>query len=299
MLNNKTDTVLTAQLRILFGIVLFEFSLFIFSGVSFSFLHGDSFFSIGADPVSWLIYGLNIPQFFTGQQWAGISFDVLTVLLLLLLIRNPTNYKIALALFVLLLVFYVSFMGYLTHRNYQFGFFVVLFPFIFKKRLNKYFAFELTRYFLLFFYFSAAVLKISNHALAEPAHFSHMLCTQFAPYFIEGNTGLRTNINLYLISHVQVAYVLYLLSFAIEFIAAVGFLTRRYDKMIGALLLAFHFMSWLIMDIAPFGQIGLISLLFISQTFRLHFSGNRLQASFPATPTTSNLPEQQANVVSS
>ncbi|MEO8770296.1 MAG: hypothetical protein ABI402_09435 [Ferruginibacter sp.] len=273
MLNKRPGTIFTAQLRILFCIVLFEFVLFIFSGVSFSFLHGDPFFSLGADPASWIVYGLNIPQFIIGHQWAGLSLDALTILLLLLLIRNPFNNKVALGLLILLFLFYISLMGYLTHRNYQFGFFVVFIPFIFRKDIDKFFAFEGIRYFLLFFYFSAAFLKLSNNSLADPAHFSHMLSTQFTPYFVEANTGLRTSINLYFINHIQVSFALYLSSFLIELIVIAGFFTKRFDKWLAILVLAFHFMSWLIMDIAPFGQAGFICLLFFSKSFKSNFAG--------------------------
>ena len=274
MLNKGTRTIFTAQLRILFCIVLFEFLLFIFSGVSFSFLHADPFFSLGADPASWIVYGLNIPQFIIGHHWIGFSLDVGIILLLLLLIRNPFNNRIALGLLVLLCIFYISLMGYLTHRNYQFGLFVVFIPFIFRKNINKFFAFEATRYFLLFFYFSAAFLKLSNNSLFAPAHFSHMLTAQFAPYFVESNTGVRTEVNLYLINHITASYTLFLSSFLIEFIVVIGFFTKRFDKWLAVLILAFHIMSWLIMDIAPVGQVGFICLLFLCNSFRQNLAGS-------------------------
>ena len=273
MLNKRSDTIFTAQLRILFCIVLFECTLFIFSEVSYSFLHADPFFSIGADPASWIIYGLKIPQFIIGHYWAGLSLDILTILLLLLLIRDPFNNRVALGLLVSLFIFYITLMGYLTHRNYQFGFFVVFVPFIFRKDLDKLFAFEAIRYYLLFFYFSAAFLKFSNGSLTDPAHFSHMLTAQFTPYFLEGNTGWRTELNAYLIHHVPVSYSLFLFSFLIELIAVAGFFTKRFDNWLAISFLTFHFMSWLIMDIAPFGQVGFICLLFLSNTIRRHFMG--------------------------
>ncbi|MFT3912002.1 MAG: hypothetical protein QM737_21435 [Ferruginibacter sp.] len=270
MLNTIPDKRYTAQLRILFFVVLFEYALFIFSGVSFSSLNGDRFFDLGPDPAFWLIYGLKLPQFITGHYWLGIFLDALIVLLLLLFIRNPYNNKMALLLFLLLFLFYTFLMGYLTHRNYQVGFFVVFIPFIFKKDINKHFAFDAVRYFLLFFYLSAAWLKFFNGSLSDPAHFSHMLSSQFSAYFIEDNTGVRTNINLYLIAHPKVGYTLYLGSFFIELATCIGFFTKRFDKWLALLLLSFHFMNWLIMDIAPFGHLAFISLLFLSNYFKLN-----------------------------
>ena len=51
----------------------------------------------------------------------------------------------------------------------------------------------------------------------------------------------------------------------------IGFVTKKYDRLLAILLLGFHFMSWLIMDIAPFGQVGFISLLFLSRQFQTCF----------------------------
>ncbi len=256
------------QLRILFCIVLFEYLLFVFSGVSFSFLYGNSFFSLEADPASWIIFGLKLPQFIVTHHWIGLLLDSLIIILLLFFIRNPLNNRIALVLFFLLLLFYITLMNYLTHRNYQAGFFMIFIPFLFKKEDSRFFAYEATRYFILLFYVSAAYLKLFNGSLSDPAHFSHMLSSQFAPYFLEANTGFRTDLNLYLIHHTTASYCLYIVSFIIELSALVGFFTKRFDRLLAILLLIFHFMNWLLMDIAPFGQIGFICLLFLGRYFK-------------------------------
>lgn len=264
----------TAQLRILFCIVLFEYIFFIFSGVGFSFLHGDRFFNLGVDPASWVIYGLNIPQYLTTHHWLGIILDSSAIIFLLLFIRNPFNRWFALLLLILLFLFYMTLSGYHTHRNFQVGFVIVFFPFIFKKNINKYFAYEACRYFILIFYVSAALLKLSGNALSNTDHFSHMLSSQFTPYFLESNTGFRTDLNLYLIHHPGIAYALYFASFIIELSAVIGFFTKRYDVLLAILLLGFHFMSWLIMDIAALGHLGFISLLFLSRQVSTRFDGN-------------------------
>ena len=259
----------TNKLRILFRIVLFEYGLFIFSGASFSFLHGNNFFSIEADPAFWAVYLLKIPQFITGHQWIGILLDTSIIFLLLFFLKDPFNNRLAILLFLLLFVFYTTFMGCLAHRNYQSGIFMVFIPFLFKSEKNKIFAFEATRYFLLFFYVSAAFLKLYNHSLVSEVHFSHLLSGQFTPYYLEANTGLRTNANLYLINHPAVSYILYLASFIAELIAIIGFFTKRFDKWIALVLLVFHFSNWFIMDIAPFGQVAFICLLFLSKEMKL------------------------------
>ena len=272
MQNSFINKSFTRKFRILFCIVLFEYGLFIFSGASFSFLYGNHFFSIEADPAFWAVYLLKIPQFITGHQWLGITLDCTIVILLLLIIRNPFNNRLAILLFLLLFLFYTTFMGYLAHRNYQVGFFMVFIPFFFKSEINKTYSYEATRYFLLFFYVSAAILKLSNHSLMSQAHFSHLLSGQFTPYYLEGNTGFRTQVKLYLINHPSVSYTLYLASFIAELSAVIGFLTKRFDKYIAIFILVFHFSNWFLMDIAPFGQVAFICLLFLSREMKLQDS---------------------------
>ena len=278
MQNNINIRPFSNKLRVIFSIVLLEYLLFIFSGVSFSNLFGNGFFSLEVDPAFWIVYLFKIPHFITANHWAGVMADTSIVLLLLWLIINPFNNKIAILLFLLLLLFYMTLMGHLAHRNYQFGFFMVMIPFFFKNEANRSYAFETTRYFLLFFYVSAALLKLSNNALAGQEKFSHLLGGQFTPYFLEGNTGMRTAVNLYLINHPAAAYCLYLASFIAETTTIIGFFTKKFDKWIGVILLVFHFGNWFIMDIAPFGHIAFICLLFLTREMGLKQDGEILSA---------------------
>lgn len=262
-MNISTDNKTFMSPRVILFIVLLEYSIFILSGTSFSFLSGDRFFSLQADPLSWLFYMLRIPQFIVGNLWVGIILDATVWCLLIAFILKPGNYKLAVALFVLLLLFYVTLTGYLTHRNYQTGFFLVFIPFMFKKEINKRFAFETARYFLLFFYASAALLKIYNHSLIDPDLLSHLVSGQFTPYFVEGNTGFRTSVNLFLMQHSSVAHFLYISSFLLELSAIAGFFTKRFDHWLAIALISFHLCNWFVMDIAPFGQLSFICLLFL------------------------------------
>ncbi len=251
--------------RIIFCMVLLEFLLFIFSEVSFSYLYGDPYFNIAVDPLYWLFYLAGIPQFIISHYWVGFFMDCLIVFFLILLIRNPFNHRIALLCLFLLGIFYITITGYHTHRNYQSGFIWVFLPFIFKKTINRNFAFETARYFLLIFYASAALLKLTGFGAFEPGLFSNILAHQFTPYYLEGNTGIRTTFNMMLIRHQSLAYFLYLGALIIECITFVGFFTKKFDLHIAILLLLFHFANWFIMDIAPIGHISFIALLFVKK----------------------------------
>ena len=256
------------KIRLIGCLLLLEYLVFIISGVSFSYLYGNPFFNLGLDPTSWLFFYSHIPQFITSNLWAGILLDSGVMILLLLFIKNPLNNWVTVGLFLLLLCYYVTVMGYLTHQNFQIGFVMVMIPFMFKGKKNVNLAFDATRYFLLFFYFSAGVLKLYYSSLSNPEHFSHILASQFIPYYLERNTDIRTDLNLYLIHYPKVSYLLYIGSFLAEFITVIGFFTKKFDKWIALILLLFHCGIWLIMDIGAIGQISFISLLFLSNDFK-------------------------------
>lgn len=255
-------------LRILFTILLAEWLMFLISGVGYNNLQGDRFFSIGVDPVYWIVFGLKIPQTILAHSWLGILVSGSTVLLLLAFIVNPYNNKLAIALCILMFVFYITLTGYLTHRNFQAGFCWIFVPFLFKKEINRYLAFEATRYFLLFFYVSAAFLKIYDGALQHTGLFSQYLQNQFTPYYLEMNTGIRTSLNHYLVNHPSTTYLFYIISVVLESIVLVGFFTKKFDRWLALVILLFHLTNWFIMDIAPIGQLAFIGILFISRQIR-------------------------------
>ncbi|MBS1732550.1 MAG: hypothetical protein JST02_04570 [Bacteroidetes bacterium] len=258
---------ISMALRVICYLLLFEYLLFIISGASFSYLQGNGFFSIEVDPVSWGFYLLGVPQFITSHPWASVSLDIITVTLLILFSRNPFNNKIAIPLFLLLLLFYVTLMGHLAHHNYQFGYCLLLLPFMFKETINRNFAYDAVRYFALFFYFSAGLLKITGNSWADPAHFSHLVSGQFTPYYLEHNTGFRTMVNLYFSGLPKPGYVLFLLSIILEIAALIGFFTKKFDTWLCVFILLFHFGNWLLMDIGPWGQVAFVCFVFSRQKF--------------------------------
>ncbi|MFN0081805.1 MAG: hypothetical protein ACKVOM_04745 [Ferruginibacter sp.] len=185
----------------------------------------------------------------------------------IVLIYDPLKNRIAGLLFCLLLVFYMTYMGLLGTRNYMTGFFLVLIPFLFRAAKNRHIAFEALRYFLLFFYITAALIKVQQSAVFGFHYFSNILINQHTPYFLEQNLSSKTAVNIYLIDHPAVARMLFLGGTVLEFIPFIGFFTKRFDAQLAILILIFHFTNWFIMDIAANGQIAFISTLFFSKKF--------------------------------
>jgi hypothetical protein len=262
-IDNKNS--LKSSSRIILMILFFEYFIFIISGVSFYSLCHYPYFNIGIDPAYWLFYFAGFPQYILSHIWLAVLCDVLIIAFLLLLIFNPFNNKAGAILFILLFLYYISLSGCLGHKNFQTGFFIVMIPFIFKENRNKKIAFESIRYFLLFYYLSASLLKLSNGGLFEIPHFSEVLQNQFLPYYTEGHQGWRTMLNVFLINNHKLGFLLYFSSFVVEFSVVIGFFTKKYDQYLFLMLMAFHLFNWMLMDIAPIGQLSFISILLLSK----------------------------------
>jgi hypothetical protein len=253
----RTD--FTKQLILL---VFIEFLIFEISGVGYTSISNASYFNIGVDPLYWIFYALFIPQTILKYPLTALILDFATLgLLLISLIKF--NEKWIRFTFFLMVLYYVTLTGYLGHRNYQSGFVWVLVPLMFKSEKNKMFAFELLRYWLLFFYTSSAIFKIFGNGFLHTNHLSTILNQQFLPYYIEQNMGVRTLINSYFVNHKNWAQLLFFGAIILEISTIIGFFTKKYDKLIGIFLIAFHLFNWLLMDISPFGQLSILFIFFL------------------------------------
>jgi hypothetical protein len=243
-------------------LVFIEFLIFQISGVGYNSISYSPYFNIGVDPLYWIFYGLFIPQTIIKYPVIAIVFDFATIGFLLLSLFNFNEKWLRCTVF-LLMLYYVTLTGYLGHRNYQSGFVLVLIPLMFKSKKNKMFAFELLRYWLLFFYTSSAIFKIFGDGLLNENHLSSILIHQNLTYFIEENIGIRTMFINYLINYNFISKLFFCAAILLEISTLIGFFTKKYDKLIGISLISFHLFNWFLMDISPLGQLSILSIFFI------------------------------------
>ena len=255
------------QYRIILSILLFELIIYFFCNIHVSAFVKNTFIGFEQDPLLWLIYFTGLPQFVLSNIFLSCFVDISILFFIGAIIFKPLNKWIAIGLFILLFVFYAVVTAHLGHRNYQSGYLLVLLPFLFSNVKSKQIVFEFTRYFLLFFYVSAAIFKYKTGSLFNNDHFSHAVLNQFTPYFLEQSFSIRTSFNLFLITHHNFASFLFIGATILEFVTIVGFFTKRFDSYLAIFILLFHFANWFIMDIAPIGQIAFICTLFFSKKF--------------------------------
>lgn len=255
------------QYRIILAILFLEVLIYFFCDLHPSSFYKNTFIGFEQDPLLWFVYFTGLPQRLLNQIYILYVFDYSILLLMIAVIIKPLNNWYAVLLLILLFIFYSILTAHLGHRNYQSGYLFVLFPFIFRKLKNKQIVFEFTRYFLLFFYVSAAFFKFKSGSIFHTEHLSLAITNQFTPYFLELSNSVRTSFNLFLITHHNFAQTMYVGAVIFEFSMIIGFLTKRYDHYLAVTILIFHLTNWFIMDIAPVGQIAFICTLFFSRKF--------------------------------
>lgn len=250
--------------RILLSALLFEYLMFIMSGVSYSFLHGATMKVVNVDFSYWFVNLLQFPDLVSHSHFIAVGLDSLTVLLLAYAILHPGKTWVFRILFILLLLFYITFNTYHTHPNIQLGYALILFPFCFKRADLFDIAWNFLRYYLLFFYFFAGIYKFIGGGIYELNLMPWFLESQNAPYFYLHPSSWRQEIIRWLILHPHIAWSLYMLAALFESATLVGFFTRRLDRILFILLVLFHLANWFLMDIAPFGMIAFLLLLVLN-----------------------------------
>ncbi len=245
--------------RIIFIALLLEYVWICLSGGGFSSLANAPLFSIGVDPFFAFFYYLQIPQFILRHSFVCISLDLI-IIALCLFVLFLKRFQIFILSFLLLIlcIHYITLTGYIGHRNFQSGYVWICLPFLFSKEKNRNLIWEFLRYYIIFFYTSASFLKVYYGGIFDSNYVQHILSSQLLPYYAEGNHSWVTSINSYLIKHKGFAHFLYVGGWLIELLPVIGFFTKKYDWILFSLLLLFHFINWIIMDIAPIGQITLL-----------------------------------------
>ncbi len=127
----------------------------------------------------------------------------------------------------------------------------LLFPIVFLPDNEKTFRllFDGLRYFFLFLFFSSGVWKIVQGGLFNVQQMSGVLVFQHKDMLINSPGYWQSRFIVYLINHQILSYALYLSSAVIELAFAVGFFTKKYDRLLVLAFILFLIMDYLVMRI--------------------------------------------------
>lgn len=245
-------------------VFLFAEMMVLFSqGVSFYGLQSPGLVDVGIDPILWLMQVSGLIDILTYNIFISVLADCVLIGLLVYLLIKPENRWVAAMLLVLHGCLYALLVGRMGHRNFQTGWIWVLLPFLFTQPTGRSLCWSFLRYVVLFFYASAAFYKWTGGGMVDQSWFRQILIKQQGVYFLEEAVGWRTNLVAWVVQHPYVVLILFWAGSILEAFSLIGFFTTRYDRWILGSLFLLHLGTWVLMDIAPIGQVTLLLACFL------------------------------------
>ena len=108
------------------------------------------------------------------------------------------------------------------------------------------------RYFFLFFFASAAIWKLRQGGTFNPEQMSGILLMQHKEYLVSAPDYWYTHFIYWLVKHQAIGFVLYLTGTLLEMVFIIGFFTKKYERILLMLFIAFLIMDFFIMRISYF-----------------------------------------------
>ncbi|MES2773730.1 MAG: hypothetical protein V4722_06075 [Bacteroidota bacterium] len=216
------------------------------------------FFNTRFDGTTWLFMQTGIHQWLIDNKPGWILFDAFFYSIpLLYWLAYKRNIKWASWVAVLMLIVnWVYAQCYTLYPTNSIEGHVgwLLYPFVLMTvRLKSfYFLMNAMRYFFLFFFASAAIWKFRQGGLFNPEQMSGILLMQHKEYLVSAPDYWYTHFIYWLVRHQVVGYMLYLAGTVLELAFIIGFFTKKYDKLLLLLFIAFLILDLLIMRIPYF-----------------------------------------------
>ena len=234
--------------------VVFVFSIFvlIFHFYTNTLLHqlcSPVFVFPEADNIYWVFQLLNIPKFLVSNYWIALSFDSLFFLFAILSLIYRNNRVFPILFWIFLITYFIFLNTFLCHHVHMLvGLIFITIPFMVDK---KHFAFlwDGVRYYALFIYVSSALWKIFRGNLFDDEHFSNILHEQSINLLSVSPSDFRAGLIQYLLQHPTSAYIVDLLGIIAQLSFLIGFFTKKFDRMLIVIGIAFHLFTYLLMDI--------------------------------------------------
>ncbi len=225
----------------------------------------------------------NIGNVVLNNHWLKVVLDVLYILLpvaLLVSVRKRSSIQYLLAW--LQVVFngcYVLLLTSMSPLSIQWfaGFILVPIIFILKSETSFTYAAQCMRYIFILLFFSAGLWKIRAGGIFNLEQMSAILVHQHTKILLDAGSKWYEQMIRYFINHPGLSYCIYLAGTIAELSFAIGFFSKRFDRLLFVVLLLFIVLNFLFM------QINYISWLAFAGC--LLFSGHRKNEEifFPTT----------------
>jgi hypothetical protein len=191
----------------------------------------------------------SIPQFITAHSILSSVFDIsLLVFTIGLLFSKRRIFAI---LFSLVALNYFMTYNMVTGHHYHglAGLLVISIPFWFKGEERFNFSWEAVRYYLLYIFVSAALWKILRGSVFYHDQLSNILKEQQLNLLLQNPDSYKAHIAQYLISHTGAAHAVLIANVLVQLLFAIGFFTKKFDKVLFVLTIVFVVANFLVMGI--------------------------------------------------
>jgi len=208
----------------------------------FLYQQDPAFIYTRQDLFTWLFMQTGLHQWLLQNKGGLLLFDIAfySMPMLLLLANSYKKNATSFIAIIMLLVNWCYIQCYTLYPVNSIESYVawLLFPIAFIPKREKIFLllYEGLRYFLLFFFASAAVWKFVQSGIFNVSEMSGILLYQHNQMLINSPHYWLSGLYLYLIQHSMLSYCLYCSLAIIELFFAIGFFTKKYD---GILIIAF------------------------------------------------------------
>jgi hypothetical protein len=236
---------------------LFYFSVFAFQGIDSRLLAQvrPALFHYNRDLGELALIGLGLPGFMIAHPVTFLLADILIFLLPVALLgyyRRTGRFSTALGLaFTLYLTLYLLLADifWQVHHGPFIIYALVSLAFLTNREDRFYLVLKGCRYYFLYIFVSAAIWKIVRGAAVRPEEMSRILMLQHGDLLSGDCLSAACRLYAWLIDHPAVAQGIYLAAVAVEAVFAIGFFTRRYDRLLLALAVSFVAADLLVMRI--------------------------------------------------
>jgi hypothetical protein len=230
------------------------------------FLYSNKF-----DIFSWALMKTGIHQWLQNNPTGWIIFDVifysLPLILWLNFLRSIKASAIVAAIMLVVNMVYIQCFTLYPTNSIEGHIALLLFPFLFITINLKSFHYVLNalRYFTLFFFSSAGFWKIVEYGIFDLNQMSGILLYQHKEYLVSSPGYWYTEFVYWLINHPQISYLFYVTGTLLELSFAIGFFTKKYDKLLIAGFILFLLLDMLLMRINYWEVSPLLLTLFYSK----------------------------------
>lgn len=231
-------------------------------------------FSTRFDGTTWLFMQTGLHLLVLQNNWAAMVLDGLfygfPLLYFLVFLKKPATASKLAWVWLIVNWIYVQCYTLFPINSIEAHIPWLLFPLLFctYSLRSFYFVLQGLRYFFLYFFLSAGIWKLVNGGAFEPTQMSAILMDQHKDFLITSPGYWQSRLIYLLISMPLTAFFLYWMGIIIELTFAIGFFTRRYDRLLIVLFLLFLVFDWLVMRI-PYFEVTPFLLTFLYSHFGL------------------------------